>query len=57
MATTGKALVQSIDVLTNLGVQICKVICIVDRGEGARDAVAQKDCELESLFDITEIHK
>ena len=57
VATTGKAFVQSIDVLTKIGVKVHKAICIVDRGEGAREAVAQKSCELISLFDISEIHQ
>jgi len=57
VATTGKALIQSIDVLTKEEIQIHKAICIVDRGEGAREAVAQKNCELISLFNISEIHK
>jgi len=57
VATTGQALIQSIDVLTKLGFHVQKAICIVDRGEGAREAVAQKNCELESVFDISEIHK
>ena len=56
VATTGKAFIQSIDVLTKIGVEVYKTICIVDRGEGAREAVAQKNCELVSLFDISEIH-
>lgn len=57
VATTGKAFIQSIDVLTKAGVQIHQAICIVDRGEGARQAVSKKGCELVSLFDISEIHK
>ena len=57
VATTGKAFIQSIDILTEAGIQIHKVICIVDRKEGALEAVAQKNCELVSLFDISEIHK
>ena len=57
VATTGKAFVQSIDVLTKMGVEIVKAICIVDRGEGAREALAGKGCELVALFNITEIHK
>ena len=57
VATTGKAFIQSIDVLMKLGIHVDKAICIVDRGEGARDAVAEKNCELVSVFDISEIHE
>ncbi len=56
VATTGKAFVQSIDVLTSLGIHVDKAICLVDRGEGAREAVAAKGCEFVSIFDISEIH-
>jgi orotate phosphoribosyltransferase len=56
VATTGKAFVQSIDVLAKLKIDVKKAICIVDRGEGAREAVAEKGCELLSVFDIKEIH-
>ena len=56
VATTGKAFVQSIDLLTAIGVHVEKAVCLVDRGEGARDAVAAKGCELVSVFDIKEIH-
>ena len=56
VATTGKALVESIDILFKIGVEVVKAVCLVDRCEGARQAVAAKKCALESLFDITEIH-
>jgi len=57
VATTGKAFIQSIDVLTKLGIHVEKAICLVDRGEGASEAVAQRNCELVSIFNINEIHK
>lgn len=57
VATTGKALVESIDVLSGSGVKTVKAVCLVDRGEGAREAAAAKHCELVALFDISEIHK
>ncbi|OGX37254.1 MAG: orotate phosphoribosyltransferase [Omnitrophica WOR_2 bacterium RIFCSPHIGHO2_02_FULL_52_10] len=56
VATTGKALAESIDVLSNIGVETVKAVCLVDRGEGAREAVAARHCELAALFDISEIH-
>jgi orotate phosphoribosyltransferase len=57
VATTGKAFLQSLDVLTEMGIRAEKAICIVDRGEGAKEAVAAKGCELVSIFDIGEIHQ
>lgn len=56
VATTGKAFIESIDVLRKLGICVDKAVCIVDRGEGAADAVSEKGCELVSIFDIKEIH-
>ncbi|MCD4780459.1 MAG: orotate phosphoribosyltransferase [Candidatus Omnitrophica bacterium] len=57
VATTGKAFIQSLDVLEPLGIEVIKAICIVDRGEGAKRALADRGCLLESLFDISEIHQ
>jgi orotate phosphoribosyltransferase len=57
VATTGKALIQSVDVLHQMGVEPYKAICIVDRKEGAQEALAKKGCQFASIFDISEIHK
>jgi len=56
IATTGKAILHSIDVLTSMNLKIDQAICIVDRNEGAKEAVAAKGVELVSIFDISEIH-
>jgi orotate phosphoribosyltransferase len=55
VATTGKAFIQAIDVLSKEGIQVGKAVCLVDRGEGAREAVAEKGVNLVSVFDIKEI--
>ena len=57
VATTGKAFLESLDVLTPMGVRVVKAVCVLDRGEGARAALAQKGIPLVSLFNISEIHK
>lgn len=57
VATTGKAFLESLDVLTPMGVRVVKAICVLDRGEGAREALAQKGVPLAALFNISEIHK
>lgn len=57
VATTGKAFIQSLDVLEPMNIKVSKAICLVDRGEGAKEAVAARGCELVSVFDIGEIHK
>lgn len=57
VATTGKAFVHSLDALAELDIEVVKAICIVDRQEGAYEAVAAKGCELFSIFKASEIHK
>lgn len=57
VATTGKAFLESLDVLTPLGVRVVKAVCVLDRGEGAREALAQRGVPLVALFNISEIHK
>ncbi len=56
VATTGKAFLESIEVLMQMNIHVVKAICIVDRHEGAKVALAQKGCELVAIFDIVEIH-
>ncbi|MFA5059662.1 MAG: orotate phosphoribosyltransferase [Candidatus Omnitrophota bacterium] len=50
VATTGKAFMESLDVLAKEGLTAHKAICIVDRNEGAREALAKRNCELVSIF-------
>lgn len=56
VATTGKAFLHSLEVLRSCGIDVVKAVCLVDRNEGAREALADQNCELLSLFDISEIH-
>lgn len=57
VATTGKAFLDSLDVLTPMGIHVVKAVCVLDRNEGARQALAARGCALVSIFDISEIHK
>jgi len=50
VATTGKAFLESLEVLGGMNILAQKAICIVDRGEGAKQALAQKGCQLVSIF-------
>lgn len=52
VATTGKAFVESIEVLQKMQVKIKKAICIIDRGEGAREALAKYNVPLHPIFTI-----
>ncbi len=56
VATTGKAFLESLDVFDKMGIKCRKAICIVDRDEGAKQALAARGCELLSIFNISEIH-
>ncbi len=57
VATTGKAFVESIEVLARMGIKPVKAICVIDRNEGAREALAKFDVPLESIFTIDEFLK
>jgi orotate phosphoribosyltransferase len=57
VATTGKAFVESIEVLQKMGLKVKKAICVIDRGEGAREALARYDVPLESIFSLADFLK
>jgi len=57
VATTGKAFLESLDVLEPMGIKVEKLICIVNRREGADEALAKRGYKLTAMFDISEIHK
>ncbi len=57
VATTGKALVESIEALSKVKVTILKAICIIDRREGAAGALARYGVELQSVFTADEFLK
>ncbi len=54
VATTGKAFVESIEVLQKMNIKIVKAICIIDRGEGAKEALAKYNVPMESIFSVNE---
>ena len=56
VATSGKSLLMSINVLLSYGVHVKKAVCIVDRCEGAREVLKKAGCGLISVFNISEIH-
>ncbi len=55
VATTGKSLVEAKEVLDKIGVKVLEAIVIVDRGEGAKENLAQAGLNLESIFSRSEI--
>ncbi len=54
VATTGKAFVESIEVLQKMNIKVKKAICVIDRGEGALEALAKYKVPLKSIFTISE---
>ena len=50
VATTGKAFLESLDVTDRMGIKVVKCISIINRREGADEALAKRRCRLESIF-------
>ena len=48
--TTGGSTLEALEAVTAAGAKVARVLCIVDRGEGAADAFRARGLELESLF-------
>ncbi|MCH2172627.1 orotate phosphoribosyltransferase [Myxococcota bacterium] len=48
--TTGGSTLQALDAVQAEGGSVARVICLVDRGEGAAAAFAERGLELESIF-------
>ncbi len=50
VATTGKAFLESIEVLKKYNIRVKRAVCVIDRNEGAKEALAKQGCTLLSLF-------
>ena len=50
--TTGGSVLQAIEEVERLGAKVARVVCIVDRLQGAREALAKYDCR--PLFTIAD---
>ena len=55
VVTTGSSLLKSIEAVENYGAKIKKVICIVDRKEGASQAIEKKGYKLDAIFTKDEL--
>jgi orotate phosphoribosyltransferase len=53
--TTGGSTLEAVEAVLAAGGKIGRVLCLVDRGEGARDAFAARGIELEALFDRSDL--
>lgn len=50
VATSGQSLIDSLQMLRGEGFRVDVAICIVDRQEGAEDALLEKNCKLIHIF-------
>jgi len=48
--TTGGSTLEAADAVEAEGGKVARVLCLVDRGEGAREAFAERGIELEAIF-------
>ncbi|MEN8159015.1 MAG: orotate phosphoribosyltransferase [Myxococcota bacterium] len=53
--TTGGSTLEALDAVAAAGGKVARVLCIVDRGEGASEAFAGRGVTLESLFTRTDL--
>jgi len=48
--TTGGSTIDAMDIVEAAGGKVARVICLVDRGEGAAEAFADRGVTLEAIF-------
>ncbi len=48
--TTGGSTLEALDIVEAAGGKVARVLCVVDRGEGAAEAFAERGVTLEPLF-------
>jgi orotate phosphoribosyltransferase len=55
IATTGGQVLEAAKVITEAGCQVVKIVCVVDRMEGARENIENAGHTFESLFTIEDL--
>ena len=55
VATTGRSAADAVEALREAGAVVERVLVVVDRGEGARELLADHDIELEALLTAEEL--
>jgi len=53
--TTGGSTLDALDLVEAAGGKVARVICLVDRGEGAQEAFEERGVKLEALFDRSDL--
>ena len=57
VVTTGGSVLRAAKMLADAGLKTERVVCVVDREEGAKEALAQNNISLVPLIRISEIRK
>ncbi|MDD2903628.1 MAG: orotate phosphoribosyltransferase [Syntrophales bacterium] len=55
--TTGGSTLKAINAAREFGLQVVKVLILVDRGEGGREAVAAVAPQVEAVFNLVDLQK
>lgn len=55
IATTGRSALDAVEALREAGARVERVLVVVDREEGAREALAEADVELDALVTASEL--
>lgn len=53
--TTASSVIETLDNLTAEGLKVSQVVCLVDREQGGREALAQRGCQLRSVFTLRDL--
>jgi orotate phosphoribosyltransferase len=53
--TTGASTLQALEIVEAEGGKVARVLCLVDRGEGGREAFAERGIVLEALFERSDL--
>ena len=55
VVTTGGSAIKAVEKLRDAGYEVNRIVAIVDRQEGGRDAIVEAGLELYSLFSLREL--
>ena len=55
VVTSGGALLQAVEALREAGLHVCAALCVVDRQEGGREAIAAAGVPFAALFTTAEL--
>ena len=57
VVTTGGSALKAVAAAWNFGLKVVKVLILVDRQEGGKEAVAQEVPEVEAVFTISDLNR